>query len=148
MSFLDKLGPIKDLPGMIQKLLPFLKTFGIDPQSFIGKMERAQVEPRFMAGIPTVAARMEKEGNTPAAKAHGGDAERIFIRDAMYLLGKEAFKGILPSKFAVLVPKAADFLRDQHDDAVVARVSPVLTETTPMQDALKLIVHEYVEHIF
>jgi hypothetical protein len=96
------------------------------------------------AAIPLVVARLEKDGLTPAAKASSPEGERQFVRSAMYLLGKEVFKKVLP-KGSNLV---ADYVRDGHDDAVVARVSPQMDANTSTEAAVRLVAREYVEHVF
>ena len=131
------------LTGILKQLAPILKVLGIDPDKIINKFGRAQIEPLFTAVIPVVTARLEKDGLTPAAKGDGPDAERLVIRAAMYLLAKSVFATKLPKGANV----AADFLRDQHDDQVVALVSPQVNAQTTTAELVRIVSHEFKERI-
>src|SRR5687768_9780468 len=102
------------LGSSLGRLLPVLKLIGIDPEKIAKNYVDTEVKKKLLAGVPAVVSRMTADKMTLADKGDMPEAERLVIRAAMYLLLKEVFRKILPSRSrgANLV---ADFIRDQHD---------------------------------
>jgi hypothetical protein len=135
------------IQGWLKNLLPLLKTLGIDPQKFLSKWERDTVGPLLEKGVPAVVARLTKDGITPALKAATPAGERLFIRSALYLLLKEAFRQ-LPMIPAFVLPHLADAFRDPVGDKIVTTVGPQMDASTPTAAAVRLILAAYVEQVF
>lgn len=133
---------------MLNQILGVAKLVGLDPKTaaagLANQFSREQVRKRFHAAIPSVAARLEADGLTPAAKAADPAGERVFIRSAMYLIAKHALTIVLPKGANVV----ADHLRDGADDAVVPRVAPQIGVSTPTTEALAIIADAFVEQLF
>ena len=136
---------LPNLTGLLGQLAPILRVLGIDPAKIANKWGRAQVAPKFEEAIPFVVSRLERDGLTPALKGDSPAAERLVIRAAMYLLAKEVVFGLGLKKGANL---AADFLRDAHDDQVVALVAPQIDQATPTEALVRLVAREWIERIF
>lgn len=128
--------------GLAGQLGPIAKLIGLD--KIAGKLTRDFVGKRMNAAIPKVVKRLTEDHLTPAEKALSPEGERLFIRAAMYLLAKEVFAGVLP-KGANL---AADFLRDQHDDKVVALVSPQIDAASSTDAAVRVVAKEFLNRVF
>lgn len=131
------------LPPILSKLLPILEIVGIDPGPLAKKFGRDQSLKRIANNWQAIIKRLEKDKLTPAAKAVNPEGEIIFIRAAMYNIAKAVTK-VLP----VGANLAADFLRDQHFNAVNTLVAAQITAETPLEKALELIRDEFVDHIF
>lgn len=127
---------------MLTTILPLLKAVGLNPERQARKFSRGQVEARFVAALPAVLARLEKDGLTPDLKAVDPRAERQFIRSTMYLLLKQSW----PLRQGASL--AGDFLRDQYDDAVVESASAEIEPSTSTLAAVTVIANHLLDRMF
>lgn len=99
----------------LEFLLPLLGKLGLgDIASNLG---RQQIESRMRKAFPNIKRRFEKEGLTPAELSDDDLEKRHLIRTAQYWLWKAVVKS----------GTAADLVRDQQDNKVVAVVLPAVS---------------------
>lgn len=132
------------LPPIVEKLLPILKALGIDPEE-LGELTEAKLKAAFAASLRKTTARLKADGMTPALKAVDEAGERIFIRSALYLAIKNALLTLPMIPFGENV--IADYIRDQHDDAVLLAVGPQIDATTKPKPAVVLITNALLERM-
>ena len=129
------------MPPILTALLPLLRALGINPEKYVNDFARDTVRERMRRAVPDITTDLTKRGLTPA-RFDEEPVKRQFIRSAMF----QALKAALP--FRNGAGHVADFIRDQHDDQVLARVDDRLTPDVQAGAAVGWIVDELVERMF
>lgn len=95
------------------------------------------------AQVPTVVARMEQDGLTPA-HATTPALEGALIRSILYL----SIKAVVATKLPVGASVVADVIRDHYKASVAPLVRPQLTPATSLAAAVRLVNDALVEIIY
>ena len=128
------------LPAGFQALAPVLKALGIDLKKIERALGRAQVEKRMNAAVPKIAAKLEKEGVTPAQLADAG-MEAALIKSIHYQLWRACFP--FPGGSFV-----TDIVRDPGKAKVIAAVVPLIGPESTLPDVVQAVKAATLELAF
>ena len=101
---------------------------GLDPKTLVRDEARARVQRRMEKHLGAIAKDMREDDVSLA-----GRGEAFVVRDSLFRLWRSVFNfnggGHL-----------ADLARDSHDDQVIAATAALITNTTSLEDVLRIVM--------